>query len=113
MTMQLQLATNLAITALAKEPGILLNTTPFKGGQNHNALLRLENAIAGGGVISIDGSNLVQPNAPAVGDASWSSIVVLNAASPNQQEILLPVWIRVNITTIGTGTVSITLEGVQ
>jgi hypothetical protein len=111
--MLLPLATALSITALAKEAGIHLTTSPFQGGQNKNALLVLDDAIAGGGVISIDGSNLIQDTAPAAADASWSSIVTLEAGSPTLQEILLPVWIRVNITTVGTGTVNIALQGVQ
>ena len=113
MTMLLPLATNLSITATAKGAGIHLNTSPFQGGQNKNALLILENAIAGGGVISIDGSGLIQPTAPAANDASWTSLATLQAGSPISQEILLPSWIRVNITTLGTGTVSISLQGVQ
>ena len=113
MTMLKALATNLPITATGQQPGIALTVSPFLGGRNHNALLRLENAIAGGGVISIDGSGLIQPTAPANADASWASIVVLNAASPIEQEIQLPYWIRVNITTLGTGTVSIDLQGIQ
>jgi hypothetical protein len=37
----------------------------------------------------------------------------LIAASPLEQEIVLPVWIRVNVTTAGTGTANIQLEGIQ
>lgn len=112
-TMLQQLATALVITATGAQTPIDLTTSPFQGGQNKNAILFLQNAIAGGGVIAIQGNPLIQPNAPASNDANWATIVTLNAASLPEQEIQLPQWIRVNITTVGTGTVSIALLGVQ
>lgn len=114
MSMLLSLANALSITAIAKEAGIHLNTSPFLGGQGHNALLRLEDPIPGTGVISIDGSDLVQDTAPAAADASWTSLATLQAGSPAEQEITLPVWIRVNITASNaSGTATINLQGIQ
>jgi len=109
----IQLATALSITATGQQTPINLTTSPFQGGQNKNAVLFLQNAIAGGGVVTIQGNPLIQPNAPASGDANWFTIATLNAASLPQQEILLPPWIAVNVTTAGTGTVSVGLLGVQ
>ena len=53
------------------------------------------------------------PTAPADNDANWTDIVSLDAASALRQEIELPLWIRVNVTTAGTGTATLSLEGVQ
>jgi hypothetical protein len=111
--MLLTLANALAITATGAGTPVLLHVTPFEGGQHKNALLILNAAIAGGGVISIDGNPNAGPTAPVTADPNWASIVVLNAASPLEQEIELPLWIRVNVTTAGTGTVTLQLEGIQ
>ena|SRR5271156_6192694 len=108
-----QLATALSITATGQQTPVDMTTSPFQGGQNKNAILLLQNAIAGGGVVTIQGNPLIQPNAPASGDANWFTIATLNAASLPQQEIVLAQWMAVNITTVGTGTVSIALLGVQ
>lgn len=111
--MTLSLATALAITATGAQTPELLNATPFEGGWGKNAFLTLQSAIAGGGVVKIQGNPTAGPSAPASGDANWTDIVALDANSPLRQEIELPLWIRVNITTVGTGTVTIGLEGVQ
>lgn len=111
--MQLALATALSITATAIEAPILCNVSPFLGGQGRNALLKNDAAVGGAGVVKIQGNPLAGSTAPADNDAGWVDIVSLVAASPLEQEIELPRWIRVNITTLGTGTVTISLEGVQ
>ena len=112
-TMKFPLATALSITATAIQAGKQLHVSPFLGGQNHNALLCLDSPIGGAGVIKIQGNPSLSKTVPADGDAGWYDIATLNAASVTSQEIKLPAWIRTNITTLGTGTVNISLEGVQ
>lgn len=104
------LAAALDITALGAQAGIRLNKTPFLGGSGGSAILDIQAAPAGGGVIAIQGSNLVQEAVPASGDASWATIATINAAAPLRQEIELPAFIRTNVTTVGTGTLTANLE---
>lgn len=111
--MLLSLAAALDITATGAQAGKLLNTTPFVGGRGRSAILGLQAAIAGGGVVKIQGNPADIHTTPAANDPGWVDVVTLNAASPLQQEIELPQWIRVNVTNVGTGTVTIGLEGVQ
>lgn len=113
-TMTLAIATNQSITATAKGPAVRCNVSPFQGGQNHNAVLVNNTPIAGAGAtILIEGNPLQGSIAPAAGDAGWYTIATLNGSSPNEQEITLPLWIRYNITVLGTGVANILLEGVQ
>ena len=112
-TMTLPIATALSITATGKGTPVRCNVSPFQGGQNHNALLINQTPIAGGGVIAIEGNPLQCSTAPGDSDAGWYTIATLNATSVDEQEIILPLWIRTNITTLGTGVANIILEGVQ
>ena len=114
------IANALSITALTPAaPTIPLNETPFLGGQGRSAMLLLNAAVGGSGVVSIQGNPGVvsadgmQVSAPVFASAGWTDIAVLNSGSILQQEIELPAYIRANVTTIGTGTVTIALEGVQ
>lgn len=113
MTMLKTIANAVSITATAIGPGVRCNVSPFTGGQNRNALLINNAAVGGAGVVKIQGNPSTSATAPADADAGWADIVSLVAASPLEQEITLPSWIRYNITTLGTGTVTIALEGVQ
>lgn len=113
MTMILTIASAQSISATGPTVPVRCNKSPFLGGQNHNALLINNAAVGGSGVIKIQGNPLVQDAAPADNDAGWVDIATLNAASPLEQEILLPSWIRANVTTAGTGNATIALEGVQ
>ncbi len=93
---------------------ILLDVSPFEGGRNRNAFLNLQAAPAGGGVIGIYGTDLPAGGPPpALNDPSWALLYTINASSPLKQEIQLPVWIQANVTTLGTGSVTATLEGIQ
>lgn len=112
-TMLLPIATAQSITATAYGVPVRCHVSPFLGGQNHNALLINNNAVGGAGVVAIQGNPSSSATAPADADAGWTTITTLIAASPLEQEIQLPSWIRYNITTLGTGTISISLEGVQ
>lgn len=114
------LANALSITALTPAaPTIQLNETPFLGGQGRSAMLLNNAAVGGAGVVKIQGHpGLVSADgqsvsAPVYASPGWVDIATLDAAAVLQQEIELPAYIRVNVTTIGTGTVTIALEGVQ
>lgn len=111
--MTLSLATALDITATGPQAPILCNTSPFAGGQGKNAFLVARAAIGGAGVVKVQGNPTAGPKAPADNDANWADVVSLTSASPLRQEIEVPLWIRVNVTTAGTGTVTLSLEGVQ
>lgn len=111
--MILNLASALSITATGIQAPIRCNTTPFQGGQGKSAVVDLDVVPAGGGVVKIQGHPAIGATAPAAGDAGWVDIVSLTASSPLTQEIELPSWIRVNVTTVGTGAITINLEGVQ
>lgn len=112
-TMLLSLMSAVSLTALAKGPATLLNVTPFEGGRRRNAILDMDAAPAGGGVITIEGSTNDIHTTPGASDPSWTTVATLNASSPLEQEIQLPQWIRYNITTVGTGTANVRLNGVQ
>jgi len=111
--MLLPLATAVDLTAVAAGAGVRCNVSPFLGGQGHNALLINNAAIGGSGVVKIQGHDSSASTAPASGDSGWYDIVSLNAAAPLEQEIVLSNWMRANVTTAGTGTASIQLEGIQ
>lgn len=111
--MTLALATALDITATGPQAPILCNKSPFAGGQGKNAFLTSKAAIGGAGVVKVQGNPTAGPTAPADNDANWTDIVSLDAASALRQEIELPLWIRVNVVTAGTGTATLSLEGVQ
>lgn len=111
--MLLALMTALDITATGSQDPIRCNTTPLQGGQGKSALLALQAAIGGAGVVKVQGHPSPLADVPASNDAGWADIVSLTSTSPLLQEIELPCWIRVNVTTAGTGTATAELEGVQ
>lgn len=111
--MILPLATAVDLTAVAAGAGVRCNVSPFLGGQGHNALLINNAAIGGSGVLKIQGNDSASATAPAAGDAGWYDIVSLVAATPLEQEITLSNWMRANVTTAGTGTATVILEGIQ
>ena len=106
------LCTALSITATGAQPGIRLNTTPLHGGFGREGMLQLAAAVGGSGTVLIQGHPSPLSTLPASGDAAWSTILTLTSASKLRQEIPdLPYWIRVNVSVVGTGTVTIDLEG--
>lgn len=112
MSQLLTLASALAITATGIGDPIRLNETPFNGGQGREALLHLQAAVGGAGVVRLEGHNHPGADEPAEDDDGWATVATLNSSSPLLQEIPdLPAWIRVNVATAGTGTVTIKLEG--
>jgi len=114
MTMLKNLANAVVLTGTAIGPGVLCNVSPFLGGQGHNAILRLEAAPGGAAVVKLQGNPAAGSTAPASGDAGWYDIVAtINAASPLEQEVTLDRWMRYNITTLGTGTLTADFIGVQ
>lgn len=111
----LSLAQAVSTAATATGTGVALNTTPFLGGQGHEAILNIV-APAASVTVKIQGNpaaNYAGAPVPAAGDAGWVDIVSLTSASPLQQEIKLPNWIRYNITGAAAGTFSANLEGVH
>lgn len=108
------IANALSIAATAIQAGVSLNESPFMGGAGRNGLLLLDVPIAGGGTVLIQGHpGLASKALPTAGDGGWVTILTLTAASPLQQEFSLPLWIRTNISVLGTGAVTIKLRGVQ
>ena len=100
-------AVNMASTgALA---GLKLGETPFQLGGN--AKLYFPAAIGGAGVITLEGS----PDGNT-SPSTYTTIRTLNAAQTAGLWVELtnlPAYIRMNVTTAGTGTVTPTLHGVQ
>lgn len=105
MTMLKSLGTAIDMTATGALTGVELGATPFFPGGN--AILRLSSAIGGAGVISVQGSDTAA--------GTFTTLQTINAASGTDVEILnLPKFIRLNKTTVGTGTIAAAnLEGVQ
>jgi hypothetical protein len=92
---------------------ILLQVSPFAGGRNRNAFLNLP-TLPTTGAVQILGTDLPAGGPPpALNDPSWAVIATINSSSPAKQEIQLPVWMQLNVSTVGTGTLTATLEGIQ
>lgn len=106
------LATALSITATGAGDAVRLNVTPFNGGHGREALLHMQAPVGGAGVIRLEGHAKAGAGAPAAGDAGWYTVATLNSTSPLLQEIPdLPAWVRLNVATAGTGTITVKLEG--
>lgn len=108
-----KLATALDITATGAKTPVALTATPFLGGQGRSGLLSLQAAVGGSGSIKVQGNDSVEATVPAEADAGWYDIVTLTSASQLEQEIEFPRYIRLNVATAGTGTLSATLHGTQ
>lgn len=111
----LNIASALSMTATGPTAGVRLGKTPLLGGYGREGKLSLSNAVGGAGVVAVQGHpSTNKTTAPDSADAGWTTIATLNSASPLQSELPdLPNWIRLNVTTAGTGTLTATLEGVQ
>lgn len=108
------LASAVALTGTAIGAGIACNETPFLGGQGVKGVVSLDAAPGGAAVVKIQGHpGNADKVLPVPGDAGWVDIVQFVAASPLEQEIVLPLWVRYNITTLGTGTLNARIRGVQ
>lgn len=96
---------NVDMTSLAAQASVKLGETPFFPGAN--ATIEFNIPIGGSGVLTLQGS----PD-----NTTWTTIRTLNAAqtAPLRVELTdLPLYIRTNVTTVGTGTLVPTLRGVQ
>lgn len=110
----LKIASALDLTGTGPAGPVRLGKTPLLGGHGREGILILESAIGGSGVVKIQGHPSRSHTAPADDDAGWVDVLSLNSASSRVQEIAdLPAWVRANVTTAGTGTATINLEGVQ
>lgn len=117
-----RLANAVTVTATAIQAGKSFNESPLLGGGGsggtaggaRNALLNIQNGPLGGAaVVLVQGHDSTDSVAPASGDAGWYTLATLNAASPAEQEIEIAPWMRTNVTTLGTGTMTIDVVGVQ
>lgn len=110
----LRIASALSLTATGPAASYRLGTTPLLGGQGREAILNLDSPVGGSGVVTIQGHPSVDKAAPAANDAGWYTVLTLDSTAALVQEIGdLPSWIRANVTTAGTGTLNLTLEGIQ
>lgn len=109
------LASGIALTGTAIGPAVDLSQTPWgPGGAGRNGTVVLNDAPGGAATVKIQGHpGLADKTVPASGDAGWYDILTLVAASPKEQEIALPRYIRYNITVLGTGTLNAFVRGVQ
>ena len=115
-TMTVQIANAVSLTATGKQAPQLLEVSPFEGGRNRNSWLVSDTLLSGigTGVVQIMGTDLPAGGPPpSTTDASWAVLYTLNNASPQRQEIQLPVWVMINVQTAGTGTLTAHLEGIQ
>lgn len=97
------------MTATGALAGVELGETPFQLGGN--ALIYFPAAIGGAGVITLEGS----PDG-VTSPSTYTTIRTLNAAQTAARWVELtdlPAYIRMNVTTAGTGTFTPTLHGVQ
>ena len=104
------------VTAVDILTPVALNTTPLLGGAGREAILDIP-VLPLTGVFSIEGAP-TDPDTgtvPIEGSALWTEIVEIDASSDQKQQIELPDWIRINVTTAdGDGPdVPCYLEGVQ
>lgn len=112
MSQLLTIVDALDITATGAGEPVRLNVTPFAGGFGREALMHLPAAVGGSGEVDIEGHWSPSSEEPADDDDGWEAIVTLDASSPLLQELSdLPAWIRANVTTAGTGTLTVVLEG--
>ncbi len=107
---------NAVVTSVDIGTPVELDETPFLGGQNRNALLRLR-ALPLTSTVLVQGAGRDPgtKEVPAEDSAAWTTIATLTSASPIVQEILLPEFIRWNTTVLDEDgpNVVIDLEGVQ
>ncbi|MBE2259501.1 MAG: hypothetical protein IAE88_11620 [Rhodobacteraceae bacterium] len=109
-----KIANALSVTATGIGAAVRLGKTPLLGGHGREGILMLDAAVGGSGVVAIQGHPSREAKEPTEGDSGWATLVTLNASSARVQEIKdLPGWIRPNVTTTGTGTVTVSLQGVQ
>lgn len=105
MPMLKTLGAAIDMTTLGALTGVKLGETPFFPGAN--AILRLGAPIGGAGVIQVQGSDTLA--------GTYTTLQSINAASGTDIEITnLPMFIRLNKSVVGTGTIANAyLEGVQ
>lgn len=104
MTMLKSLGAAIDLTVVAAQNPVELGETPFFPGGN--AILHLSEPVGGAGVVQVQGSDTET--------GTFTTLQSITAASGQLVEIAnLPKWIRLNVSTAGTGTPDATLEGVQ
>ena len=112
------LASAVALTGTAIGAAISLDKTPWgPGGYGRNGVIEMDEHPGGAAVVKWQGHNgLADGSTPGSGDSGWYDLHTTpwsTATSPLQIEIAIPRWIRYNITTLGTGTLTAVLRGTQ
>lgn len=117
MAMNLVLANAVVLTATSIGPAIACNQTPHLGGAGRNGIIQLDGPVGGAAVVKWQGHpGLAAGGTPASGDAGWYDLEGTPwtiATSKLEIEVAVPRWIRYNITTLGTGSLTARLRGVQ
>lgn len=112
MSATINLCTALSTGATGAQAGIRLNKTPLQGGFGREGMLQIAAPIAAGATVLIQGHPSPLADTPASGDSGWATIATLTSTSKLRQELVdLPYWIRVNVSVLTAGTVTIDLEG--
>ncbi len=111
------LASAVALTGTAIGAAISCLDTPFLGGSGRKGVIEIDDHPGGAAVVKWQGHNgLADKSVPASGDAGWFDLEGTpwtTATSKLAIEVVIPVYIRYNITTLGTGTLTARLRGVQ
>jgi len=97
----------MTITMPADTTIVSLGKTPLLGGQGRNGIAHIATPAAG---VMLQGNDKGGNTAPASDDAGWYTLLTTATTSANQQEIVLPRWIRRGA---AGGTDPIVIEGVQ
>jgi hypothetical protein len=109
----------LKITTVVTAQDILnvttLNTTPLQGGFGREAILRCP-VLPLTSEIKVQGAGRTDSGDPPAEESdAWTDIVTLSSSSPHEQEIELPLYLRMNVTTADADgpDVTVYLEGIQ
>jgi hypothetical protein len=118
MSQFLTLASAVALTGTAIGAAIACDRTPWgPGSAGRNGTIEIDDHPGGAAVVKWQGHDgLADKSTPASGDAGWYDLEGTpwtTATSKLAIEIAVPRFIRYNITTLGTGTLTARLRGVQ
>lgn len=111
----LNLASAVVLTGTAIGAAIACDKTPYLAGRN--GVIKIDEHPGGAAVVKWQGHpGLADKSTPASGDAGWADLEGTpwtTATSKLEIEVTIPKFIRYNITTLGTGTLTARLHGVQ
>lgn len=101
MAMLKTLANAVSITSTGAQTGVLMDATPFLDGRN--ALVN-QSGVGGSGSVTVQSS----PD-----NTNWTTVATLTSASLPAVEVTLGKYMRINVGTAGTGTLTVQLRGIQ